>query len=111
MTNDITNDADQVLVLRAEDGATYAIPRAALEAFRLSDAQRAELEAHLGAADDDVQGQLYGPAVNTTNTGNIGSFSPTIPGPWTRATIAWEGKHDPTTMRPWQPSTYRPPLH
>lgn len=67
------------LLLRADDGATYAIPQAALEGYRLSDAQRAELEAHLGADGTDVQGYYNESIVNRTNTGNVGRFSPTHP--------------------------------
>jgi non-specific serine/threonine protein kinase len=62
--------------LRADDGTVYAIPRSVVEAHRLSDAQRMELEAHLGA---DVDGFYYGPS------GNVGTFGSGTPGPAPRS--------------------------
>lgn len=57
---EINETVDQPsLVLRAEDGAMYAIPQEALETFRLSDEQRAEVEPQLtAAAADEVHGHL-----------------------------------------------------
>jgi hypothetical protein len=49
------------MLLWSEAGEAYAIPLAALQAYRLSDDQRAELEAQLGAGSDDLGGFLMEP--------------------------------------------------
>lgn len=48
----------QALMLRAED-EMYLIPQETLDTFRLSDEQRAEVEAKIAAADDDDDVQGY----------------------------------------------------
>ena len=64
-----TEGADEAgLLLRADDGAAYLIPREALERFRLSDEGQAALEAQLAEA-GDVQGHGQ----------YIGQFSMTMP--------------------------------
>jgi hypothetical protein len=82
------------VVLQGEDGSAYLIPQAALDTFRLSDEQRAELQAHSPAADDDVHGHQY-----------IGQFQMTMYYP----TFGWDaGRFE----LPWAPVTsYYPPLH
>ena len=72
MTSDQTPERteqteDIGLLLRADDGSAYLIPRAALEQFRLSDEGRAALESQ-EAETGDVQGHQY-----------IGQFSMTMP--------------------------------
>jgi hypothetical protein len=47
------------LVVDTEDGAMYAIPQEELERFRLSDDQRAAVQASLPTRDDDVAGYGY----------------------------------------------------
>ena len=60
---------DVGLLLRADNGMAYLIPRAALETFRLSDDARAMLESQLTEAEaGDVQGHQY-----------IGQFNMTKP--------------------------------
>lgn len=88
------------LMLRAEDGATYAIPQAALEGHRLSDQQRTELEAQINATGADVKGFYYGPS------GNVGSFAPTRPG----VVVAFQNWSFVyvTRQAPWQPTEFRP---
>ncbi len=60
------------LLLQAEDGATYLVPMAALEPYRLSDEQRTEMTAHLAAAGSEVQGYDY----TAANGQFIGHFQP-----------------------------------
>jgi hypothetical protein len=57
----MTNERDEsngepCLMVRAEDGTAYAIPRSIVEAHRLSDEQRTELEAHYAADAADTGG-------------------------------------------------------
>jgi hypothetical protein len=76
MTSDQRPERDEQttdvgLLLRADDGTMYLIPRDALETFRLTDDARAALERHMAEA-GDVQGHQY-----------IGQFSMTRP-VWTQ---------------------------
>ena len=78
-----TGEAGEVgLLLRAEDGAAYLIPRAALEHFRLTDEGRAAVEAQLAeTAGGDVQGHQY-----------IGQFKMTMPvwhSVWIAPSVGW----------------------
>jgi len=54
---------DDILVLTDGEGSYYAVPRVALEAFRVADAQRDGLEDAIGAG--DVQGFN---GINTTRS-------------------------------------------
>jgi len=83
------------LMLRADDGVTYVIPQSVVEAHRLSDEQRTELEAQLAADGADVEGFYYGPS------GNVGSFEMTRP-QVSRQSIPFFGTWTSVQMVPYQ---------
>jgi hypothetical protein len=94
------------LVVGAEDGATYAIPRSIVEAHRLTDEQRVELEARLGAdSGGDTAGHQF-----------IGTFGRSVPmGPGAGSgrgfsALAWLPAHYVTTTNREDPNGYRPPV-
>jgi hypothetical protein len=75
-TNGQAGAADEpCLLVRADDGTAYAIPRSTVEAHRLTGEQWAALEASMQADGNDVAGYYYGP------TGNVGTFGGGPAGP------------------------------
>ena len=96
-----TAQAERALMLRADDGSAYVIPQDALEKFRLSDGELADLEAKVPEArlpargDEDVEGyEQY-----------IGQFRMTMPGNIFGYYFSWY-------QTVWQPSGgYYPSLH
>lgn len=104
MTNERNEAAaEPCLMVRTEDGTAYAIPQSVVETHRLSDEQRAALEARATADDGDVDGFYYGPS------GNVGSFSPTKPG-MVVDRVWWTITYYKPGMVPWSPIDYHPPL-
>jgi hypothetical protein len=54
--DEMSEEQTSVVVLRDPDGALYAVPVNVIEAYRVPEERRAELESALAAPQDDVQG-------------------------------------------------------
>jgi hypothetical protein len=103
------------MLLQTSDGGAFLVPMSALEQYRLSDEQRGELAARLGANGDDVQGYTHWTLDNNTQTGPVGQFPMSHPG-WN--ITCWGANCFPGSPWPFnQPGTgdggdpnYHPPL-
>jgi hypothetical protein len=100
-----TQTAQEIgLMLRTDEGTTYVVPVGVVERYRLSDEQRATLEARLTAdGGGDTTGQQF-----------IGTFGASVPVPpgarsgggWTIP--YWLPAHYVTTKNRDDPNGYRP---
>lgn len=99
-----TETAQEIgLMLRTDEGTTYVIPVGVVESHRLSDEQRATLEARLIADGGDTTGHQF-----------IGTFGPSVPAPpgarsgggWTIP--YWLPAHYVTNKNRDDPNGYRP---